>query len=179
MNLIELSHKFLQHVIMDGDFCIDATMGNGNDTLFLASLGARVFAFDVQDRAIQNTKRLLEENNFNATLVKDGHENVDKHVKTPIKAAIFNLGYLPKSDKSIITKPDTTIIALHKITNLLQVGGRIAIMVYIGHEGGKAEESAVLEWVDCLAKDKWQIEIHKMHDKPTSPFLICLEKFRH
>ena len=56
--------------INEGDFVIDCTMGNGNDTLSLAKLtgadhgaeGALVYALDVQDKAIEKTAALLKEN---------------------------------------------------------------------------------------------------------------------
>lgn len=68
----------------------------------------------------------------------------------PVRAAIFNLGYLPSADKSVITLPATTLLALSKILKLLEVGGRVAIMVYYGHEGGDMEKDALLDFVRQL-----------------------------
>ncbi|MGT0244048.1 class I SAM-dependent methyltransferase [Staphylococcus aureus] len=57
--------------------------------------------------------------------MKDGHENIEHHInhthKGHIDAAIFNLGYLPKGDKSIVTKPDTTIQVINSLLSLRQL----------------------------------------------------------
>jgi len=141
---ITRAHSFVAEVINHGDLVVDATMGNGHDTAFLCTLTNNVYAFDIQDQAIQNTRA----RNLVATLIQDCHSNIDRYIKQPIKVAIFNLGYLPGSNKTIITRPETTITALKKVKSLLAPGGRIAIVVYPKHPGGKEEADAVLEWVN-------------------------------
>ncbi|MDS8919701.1 class I SAM-dependent methyltransferase, partial [Streptococcus pneumoniae] len=79
--------------------------------------------------------RLHQADLTNAQLILQGHETLDQFV-IKAKAGIFNLGYLPSADKSVITRPQTTIEALEKLCGLLVKGGRIAIMIYYGHEGG-------------------------------------------
>jgi len=151
-------------------------MGNGHDTVFLASVCKNVFAFDVQEAAVQATQARLQANGLAANLIKDGHQNVDKYVTAPVKAAIFNLGYLPGSDKRVITKPDTTVIALEKISKLLVVGGRIAITVYPGHDGGKAESDAVMNLTKTLCAKKWRVEIKNAEYKTESaPYVVLIE----
>lgn len=49
----------------------------------------------------------------------------------------FNLGYLPGGDKNLITKVDTTLQALQAASNVLQPGGLISIVAYVGHPGGR------------------------------------------
>ncbi|MCL2228260.1 MAG: class I SAM-dependent methyltransferase [Firmicutes bacterium] len=176
MNPIQIAHDFLKQVIHQGDIVVDATMGNGHDTVFLASQGAKVFAFDVQDLAITNTGKLLSQNNLSATLLKDGHENLDKYIDGEIKAAIFNLGYLPRSDKSVITKPDTTIMALKKLCGKLSPNGRIAIVVYPGHTGGDSEAVEVEKFVSSLGQN-WDVKIEKPLAKTTSPYAVLLKKY--
>ena len=134
---IHLSHDFLAQVLDDESVVVDATMGNGNDTAFLAGLAKKVYAFDVQEQALEKTRQRLSDLEIeNAELILDGHENLDRYVTEPIRAAIFNLGYLPSADKSVITKPHTTLEAIEKILDRLEVGGRLAIMIYYGHDGG-------------------------------------------
>ncbi len=131
----------------DESIVVDATMGNGNDTAFLAGLSKKVYAFDVQEQAIGKTSQRLSDLGIeNTELILDGHENLDHYVREPIRAAIFNLGYLPSADKSVITKPHTTLEAIEKILDRLEVGGRLAIMIYYGHDGGDMEKDAVLEY---------------------------------
>jgi len=166
------AHLFLKEVIIPNDVVIDATMGNGHDTVFLASICNNVFAFDVQDAAIEKTRERLGD--LKATLIKDGHENVDKYVQSPIKGAIFNLGYLPHSDKQVITKPNTTIMALEKICGLLVKGGRIAITVYTGHDGGRAESDAVMGFVKTLG-DGWRVDVGQARTEK-APYIVCINK---
>ncbi len=135
---LEFSHDFLEEVLDNDSVALDATMGKGNDTVFLAKQSRRVYAFDVQEEALEKTRqRLVIEGLTNVDLILDGHENLDHYVREPLRAAIFNLGYLPSADKSIITKPHTTLQAIEKVLDRLEVGGRLAIMVYYGHEGGR------------------------------------------
>ena len=137
---------FLAEVVTQDDIVVDATMGNGHDTLFLAKLAKKVCAFDIQEQALEKTQERLDQAGYtNAQLILQGHETLDQFV-TEAKAGIFNLGYLPSADKSVITRPQTTIESLEKLCHLLVKGGRIAIMIYYGHEGGDIERDAVLEF---------------------------------
>jgi len=172
------AHEFLAEVIKQDDIVVDATMGNGHDTVFLAGLSNNVFAFDVQDKAISATQERLDKSGLKATLIKDGHQNVDKYISAQvIKAAIFNLGYLPNSDKLVITKPDTTIMALEKVTKLLAVGGRIAVTVYPGHEGGKDEGTAVMNFTKNLCAKKWRVSVqHAEYKTTSSPYLVLIKR---
>ncbi|MBS7578110.1 MULTISPECIES: class I SAM-dependent methyltransferase [unclassified Enterococcus] len=170
-------HLWLKEVIKAGDSVIDATMGNGNDTCFLAKLGAAVTAFDIQEVALIKTKQRLEEANLSANLILDGHQNIYKYIQRPIKAAIFNLGYLPSSDKSIITLAETTISALKQCLSLLEVNGRIAIMIYYGHAGGQSEKNAVIEFVSQLPQENYQVyQYTALNQINQPPFLVILEK---
>lgn len=177
---IHLSHDFLAEVLDDQAVAVDATMGNGNDTAFLASLAKKVYAFDVQEQALTKTRqRLTDLGLTNAQLIHDGHQNLDCYVTEPIRAAIFNLGYLPSADKSIITQPDTTLEALGKILDMLEVGGRVALMIYYGHEGGDMEKDAVLDFVKALDQQVYTAMLYQpINQINTPPFLVMLEKLK-
>jgi tRNA G37 N-methylase Trm5 len=136
-NSLNQSHDIIKKIINEGDVVVDATAGNGNDTLLLAKLvgeKGRVYAFDIQQDAINNTIKKLQDNNLDprVTVIKDGHQNMDKYVNDGIKAVMFNLGYLPGGDHSIATKGDTTITAVKKSMDLLMVGGIITVVIYYG-----------------------------------------------
>ena len=174
---IHLSHDFLAQVLDDESVVVDATMGNGNDTAFLAGLAKKVYAFDVQEQALEKTRQRLSDLEIeNAELILDGHENLDHYVTEPIRAAIFNLGYLPSADKSVITKPHTTLEAIEKILDRLEVGGRLAIMIYYGHDGGDMEKDAVLEYVIGLDQRDFTAMLYQpLNQINTPPFLVMLE----
>lgn len=180
---LEMAHDFLAQVITKDDVVVDATMGNGHDTLFLAKLAKQVYAFDIQEQALEKTSQRLQEAGLsNAELILQGHETVDQFV-TEVKAAIFNLGYLPSADKSIITQPQTTLEALEKLCQMLVKGGRIAIMIYYGHEGGDIERDAVLDFVSQLPQQEYTATIYRtLNQINNPPFLVMIEKlerYRH
>jgi Putative rRNA methylase. len=175
---IELSHDFLSQVLDKNSIAIDAIMGNGNDTVFLSHLAKKVYAFDVQEQALIKTREKLEQLNIkNVQLILDGHQTINKYVTEPIRAAIFNLGYLPSADKSVITQPATTLTAIKKILERLEIGGRLAIMVYYGHEGGDKEKDAVLNFVKELDQQHFTVMLYQpLNQINTPPFLVMIEK---
>ena len=180
---LEMAHDFLAQVITQEDIVVDATMGNGHDTLFLAKLAKQVYAFDIQEQALEKTSQRLQEAGLtNAELILQGHETVDQFV-TEVKAAIFNLGYLPSADKSIITQPQTTLEALEKLCQMLVKGGRIAIMIYYGHEGGDIERDSVMDFVSQLPQQEYTASIYRtLNQINNPPFLVMIEKlerYRH
>ncbi|AXQ78136.1 SAM-dependent methyltransferase [Streptococcus chenjunshii] len=176
---LDLSHDFLAEVLDSSSTALDATMGNGYDTVFLARLAKQVYAFDIQEQAaLQTQNRLQELGLTNVQIILDGHEHVDRYVGE-IKAAVFNLGYLPKADKSVITKPETTLQALQKVLDCLLIGGRVAIMVYHGHTGGKEEKDAVLAFAENLPQTQFSVMLYQpLNQKNTPPFLIMIEKLK-
>ncbi|MCM3743676.1 methyltransferase domain-containing protein [Sporosarcina luteola] len=181
--VLPFSKRLISETVLPGETVVDATAGNGNDTLFLAELvgeEGRVFAFDIQQAALEATANRLNNLNDRVSLILDSHANVDTYVKTPIAGAMFNLGYLPYSeDLSIITKPDSTIEALDKLLGMLKKGGIITISVYDGHEGGKEERDALLDYVKSLHQaDVHVVRYELLNQRKNPPFLIAIEKVR-
>lgn len=177
--LTQIAQQRISEVIKPGDIVIDATVGNGFDTHFLAQQvneTGRVFGFDLQEQAIQSTqKRLTEAGLQNVVLLQKSHTEVLCYVIQPVTAAMFNLGYLPRSDHSIVTCAETTITALNQIVKKLVNGGMITILAYRGHDGGPEEAQAVEYWLhnqqDCTVE-----RIDSQPAKATSPVLFVLIK---
>ncbi len=162
---------------------VDATMGNGNDSLFLYTLLggglAALYAFDVQEEAIDNTRRLFLDKGYamnKVHLIHDGHENIEKYVDGGIDVAMFNLGYLPKGDKSITTKDDTTVAAIDGLAKCLRSGGLIGIAAYTGHVGGKSEFSSVMAYIKSLDHRRFNIVEMSWPNRPKDPPHIILMK---
>ncbi|MGK0551117.1 class I SAM-dependent methyltransferase [Enterococcus faecalis] len=181
---LKFSHQLLQEVIRPGDYVVDATMGNGHDTAFLADLvglNGEVLAFDVQKQALQATEKKLADLDLlsQTTLFPLGHEYLDSVLAegTPITAAIFNLGYLPKSDKQVITQPTTTHQALTSLLPHLTSGGRIVLVVYYGHPGGAKELTMLQEYTASLPQDNYNVMRYEfINQQNQPPVLFCIER---
>lgn len=178
------SHTLLKEILVEGDWAIDATMGNGNDTLLLAELvgaSGKVFGFDIQEAAVKNTQTKLTQAALQqrAELFLQGHETIDTVLPedAPIKACIFNLGYLPKSDKKIITLPHTTKYALEAAKKRLVPKGRIIIVAYYGHPGGQRELETIQEYCQNLPQEEFNVLSYQfINQKNSPPILFCIEK---
>lgn len=182
--VIQYARTLLEMSVCEGDIAVDATAGNGHDTLYLANLvgdDGYVYAFDVQKEAVDATLHRLLDNSLEhrAIVLKDGHENVANYIHKPVSAAIFNLGYLPGSNHEIVTKPNTTIQAIESLLQLLKIGGMIVLVVYHGHEGGKDERDEVIRYVsDLPQKHVHVLRYEFMNQKNDPPFIIALEKVK-
>ena len=174
INTTYLAKEFILNTLKKGDIAIDATMGRGNDTLLLCELvgeEGKVFAFDIQNEAINSTKEKLEEHSFinRAKLILDSHENMDKYVKEPVDLIVFNLGYLPKGNHNIATKPETTINALKKSMKILKIKGCISLCIYQGGDTGFLEKEMLFEFFKQIDYNKFTILITEFYNRPNFP----------
>lgn len=181
-NVNNIAKMYIQEAIGEGDICIDATMGNGYDTVFLAEKvgkNGKVYAFDVQEEAIKSTQKKIKKLEFEdrVELILDGHENIEKYVKQSIKCAVFNLGYLPRCEHMIITKPNTTVEAIKQSVELLEENGVVCISIYTGHEGGMEERNAVFNYAMNLDQKSYNVfESKFINQKNNPPSIILIEK---
>jgi 16S rRNA C1402 N4-methylase RsmH len=166
-SLVSRQQRFLEDLLREGDRVVDATVGNGHDTLFLAQQvgrAGRVYGFDIQQAALDATAARLHDAGIEARLrlFKVGHEEMAAHLpredRGRIKAVLFNLGYLPGSDKQTITQPSTTVAALEAILQWLAPGGVISVLAYTGHPGGREEAEEVKSWAAGLS-ETWEVTI--------------------
>ena len=143
-NINEVAHEWLSEICNKNTIAIDATAGNGVDTAFLATKCRQVIAFDISMQAIKNTREACMHLN-NVIILHQSHDQMINYIRKA-DVVVFNLGYLPSGDKSIITQPESTIRALNQAKMILG-SGYIGITCYLGHPGGKEEHSDVLNWL--------------------------------
>jgi len=181
----KLGHHFLSEILQEGHSAVDGTMGNGHDTLMLAQrVGpqGKVYAFDIQDQALENTRQRLASAGVldkRVQLIQDGHQHIKKYIDHSIQGAIFNLGYLPGGNHEIITQPGTTLTAIEHTLELLAVGGRLVIVVYPGHPGGQEEKEAVEALASQLDSLKFKVlQLTLLNRPPSAPGVILIEKAR-
>jgi len=189
LSVLGFVHTLVEERVKPGDTVIDATAGGGNDTLFLARcVGAegRVYAFDIQEEALQRTARRLEaaadrDALGQVELLLQSHhrmaECLPPELAGRVAAVMFNLGYLPGSDHAVITTTRTTIPALQAACDLLRPGGVLTVVVYTGHEGGQAEAGAVEQWAMELPQTRYQALVYRfVNQRNHPPYVIAIEK---
>ena len=184
-NMVDLTglhkHFILEH-LSEGEVAVDFTMGNGGDTLFLSKTvgeSGKVYAFDIQEEALISTKAHLEANGApeNYELICASHHRVKEFVKEPIKAGMFNLGYLPRSGKKFITTMrETTMPAVEAAIELLVPDGALIVAIYPGHEEGALEGDMLREYFKTLSKYRICASEFHILNSPTSPYFYLIEK---
>lgn len=179
--LLDIAKDFLRQANIAPDGILaDFTMGNGHDTLYLASLvpNGRVYAFDVQPEALENTRaRLQDAGVTNVELILDSHANAKKYIPAPIEAGMFNLGYRPGGDKSVHTMRESTLPAVRDAVEMLKKGGVLVVSVYPGHAEGQREGELLLEMLASYDKKTYCVSHFHLVNSPDAPFIIAIEKY--
>ena len=181
---VPLSHLFLRERVRPGDRVVDATCGNGRDTLVLAGLvgpAGRVWGFDIQETALYAAGTLLEKagHRDRVELVHAGHERLAEFVSAPVTAVVFNLGYLPGGNRECVTRPRATTAAAGQAAGLLAPGGFILMVLYTGHDGGPEEAAAVESWAAALPPKEYHVwNCRQMNRSCAAPYVILVEKAR-
>jgi predicted methyltransferase len=184
--ILPFARSLLQIACTSGDIVVDATLGNGHDTEFLAKLvghDGHVFGFDIQEQALLKTSKRLEEQNLQGqvTLFQHGHEKIKESIPATfhgqVTGAIFNLGYLPGGDKSIVTTPSTTISAIQQLLEIMAKEGIIVLVIYHGHPEGAEERDALMEFVKSIHQKKAHVlQYGFINQSNNPPFIIAIEK---
>jgi len=168
--------------VYEGMIAVDCTVGNGHDTLFLAQeagVNGKVYGFDVQASAIEATnKRLMEQEQISSyELFHTGHENLEASVKEAVDIVVYNLGYLPRHDKSITTMTATTLESVKQAMNIIKPGGVVSVIAYPGHDEGANELDGLSEFLKDI--DQTEFDILKsefINQKNRPPILFLIEK---
>lgn len=184
--ILPFAKKLLEKAVPSGAVVIDATLGNGHDTVFLADLvgeSGRVYGFDIQEDAIHTSTERLEKYGLTdrVTLFHAGHEQLYKLIPVEhygkVTAAIFNLGYLPGSDKTIVTKPETTIAAIQQLLEIMLPEGIIILVIYHGHAEGAVERDALLTYCQEIDQKKAHVLQYRfINQQNNPPFIVAIEK---
>ena len=177
-----IAHDVLHQVVREGDTVIDATLGNGHDTLMLAGLvgeSGHVIGFDIQPDAVERTRARLTEAGVisRCELYAEGHQHIAERVHTPVHAAVFNLGWLPGGDKFVTTLWETTHTAISAALALLETGGVCTVCAYPGHAEGDRERFALMDWLATLRPQEFNVLQHRfLNAGPGAPECFVIQK---
>lgn len=171
LSMVEYVHERIL-TYPQGLIGIDMTMGNGHDTLLLAKHCDKVYAFDVQQQAIDATSLKVKDYDH-VELILDSHENFDQYVKNA-DIAVFNLGYLPAFSHEITTVLSSTKTAISKAVMMCQ--HVVFIVVYPGHQQGYEESLWIDEYVSSLDSKTYNVSLFKMLNKNNAPYVIEIER---
>lgn len=179
----DMAQLLLRQRLKEGDIVVDATVGNGHDTLFLADQvgpSGQVIGFDVQKAALEYTAARLDERSH-VRLVHAGHEMLTAHLDdqtVKLAAVMFNLGYLPGADRTVMTGSETTLAAVQQALALLRVGGLITLVLYPGHAGGAEEARNVLAFAHDLEDGFAVSRFQRINSRKPAPDLLVMERRR-
>lgn len=177
-------------MVRKGDIVIDATCGNGYDTLALLRMVADdhsgtgcVYGFDIQEQALRNTSMLLDDfvtpqEKQKVKLFSICHSIMEDVVPVDesVRLVAFNLGYLPGGEKSIITRPETTLLALEAAKRKLAAGGLISAIAYVGHPGGREEYAALENFASQLPVEEWNCSKLQLLNRPAAPVVVLISR---
>lgn len=184
---IDLAHHYWRSLLRAGDTAIDATCGNGHDTLVLAELvlsekAGSVFAIDLQPEAIASCKHHLStrlpEILFRRIRWKQGCHSSFPPELLPASVALiaYNLGYLPGGCKQLTTRTHTTLESIQAGLLLLKPGGVLSLTCYPGHAEGEVEESALADFTSHLDQTEWSVCHHRWLNRTRAPSLLLIQK---
>lgn len=185
LDAVNLVQQIIHVKVFNAQCCVDATAGNGQDTLFLAQMTppeAKIWSFDIQEQAVYNTKQLLQNNGCSTKvqIVKDNHANLSQYIGAgTIDVALFNLGYLPGGNHAITTTSDDMLKALAAVLERLNIGGIVSLIAYPGHPTGSEESQILKSFLANLPANLYKIGVFTMLNQNNQPpILYLLEKVR-
>ncbi|MDQ0160908.1 class I SAM-dependent methyltransferase [Alkalibacillus salilacus] len=183
--IIPFAHQWISDTLKSGDIAVDATLGNGHDSVALSKeVGSNglIYSFDIQQSAIDQAQSLFTQSNINnITSIKLGHEQAKDYLIeqgiTSIGGVIFNLGFLPGGDESITTQADSTIQAIEGLFELLMPHRMIVIVIYPGHDSGQIEKDLLIQHLQNQPAAKMDVAMYHMVNRSNkAPFVVGLYK---
>ena len=173
LSALSIAHDVVQRRVQAGARCVDATAGRGQDTVFLCKLAGEnglVWAFDIQSEAIDSTTALLATQGLSATVIQACHSRMAHYLPADgVDCVLFNFGWLPGSSHTVMTQPDTSIVAVRSAMELLRPGGMISLCIYYGRESGFAERDALLGFLPSIDHTRYTALITQFANRPNNP----------
>lgn len=175
---LALAHDLWARHLRKGESALDATCGNGHDTLFLTTLGlGQIVSIDLQPQALAKAKERLKGRDTGVLFLLASHQNLALlPLPTPLALIVYNLGYLPGGDKTVTTRTETTLQSVQSALPLLSPRGALSITCYPGHDEGKREEEGLLAWASSLPSEEWEVCFSQWINRAKAPSLLWIAK---
>lgn len=175
--------EIMDAALHPGAVCVDATLGNGHDTLKMCeAVGdeGRVYGFDIQPEAVENTRNRLRENGVEhrAVLFCEGHEHMAERLpENSCDGIMFNLGWLPGKEHAVTTRTETTLRAAESALRLLREDGVLTICIYPGHAEGAREKEALIGWASSLNDELYDVMLRcYLNQVKDPPLMLAIRK---
>jgi threonine dehydrogenase-like Zn-dependent dehydrogenase len=186
-SVLQYARRVVESVVNSGDIAVDATVGQGHDTLVLAQLvgeTGKMYGFDIQEAAIaiaQDRIHTTLGRKHSVNWVHGSHEFMLEAIPAEwlgqVSAVMFNLGYLPGFNHQLTTSSQSTLAGLDAAIQLLRSAGVITIVAYTGHEGAQEEADAVLNWASTLSQKQFSVLSYQYINQINHPpFLLVVER---
>ena len=175
-NPADICDFYIEKMIKEGSIVVDATVGNGNDTLKLSNAvgkSGKVYGFDIQKEAIESAKK-QEYRYDNVIFFNESHEKIEKFVSEKVDAVIFNLGYLPGGDHNISTKSETTLPAIEKSMSMLSPEGIVLLVIYRGGDTGFEESESVVKYLKNIDYRCFNVLFYNYINRPKNPPMVAV-----
>lgn len=184
---LDLAHHHWRNLLQEGDLALDATCGNGHDTLVLArsiltETSGRLWALDIQEEALKEAQHRLK-THLSPALYERISWHLGCHSTFPpsipvgtLQLIVYNLGYLPKGNKGRTTLATSTLMSLTAAFPLLKPGGMVSITCYPGHPEGLLEQEKILTFLSSLPPDEWSVCHHQWINRSQAPSLLLVQK---
>ena len=181
-NVLNLVKTAIEPALKNARIVVDATAGNGHDTLFLAertTAEAKIYAFDIQETALNHTRAITADYAERINYVLASHDKIAELVSGAIDVAIFNLGYLPGEEHCVTTKVESTMAAVRQVLDKLSCNGVCVVVAYPGHEAGAQEATGLEKFFAELPKKNYTVGCYRLlNHARTAPYAYVVEKVR-
>ncbi len=185
LSVVQFAHTLIRQCSNSARFALDATAGQGFDTLFLADLvgeDGRVLALDIQQEALDKTMMELQRHSLEqrVLLERRSHDELDEilpRIAFPkLDLVMYNLGYLPGSDKLCTTQAHSTIESLKQASRYMIAGSVLSVCVYRAHAGAEDEYEQLLLWLQTLDPTMFRVQQYRALLSPKAPECFIVVK---
>lgn len=139
---------------------------------------------DIQEQALEKTRQAISAIDpalLDRTLIVNRNHRTFPEMLAPnsVSLVVYNLGYLPGSDKSIVTNKENTIISIRAALSLLKPRGLLSVLCYRMHcDEAMLEASAVEDELRTLPPERWRTFSHTPLNWPRAPLLVTAYRLK-